>query len=252
MKVKGSAAKTVYYLRKIKGLYPNWRLIFKLKCKSTEIELTNFLKCSEVKISKPIAIIAREQSEGVGQNSRDWFSPKGGIWLSAAYPIFSTNFSSEIFCLSLAIKLCEMLRQEGLQADLKWPNDIFFDSKKLIGFLPRVITRGKEILYVRIGIGMNVLNQTPEEGISLARVLKTKNINEYYWTAKILKAFHDSIYCNDRKEYIFQSVNKFLNKSYLPKGYDPYEWKIKDIDHNGNLRIYNQTEEKILKRFNSN
>ncbi len=59
---------------------------------------------------------------------------------------------------------------------MKWPNDIFFGSKKLIGFLPRVIIRGKEIIYVRIGLGMNVLNYTPSEGISLSKVLQTKNI----------------------------------------------------------------------------
>ena len=80
----------------------------------------------------------------------------------------------------------------------------------MIGFLPRVITRGKEIIYVRVGIGMNVLNYTPSEGISLSKVLQTKNINQHYWTAKVLKAFHDSIECNNEKEYVIKSANKFL------------------------------------------
>jgi len=119
----------------------------------------------------------------------------------------------------------------------------------LIGFLPRVVTRGKEITYVRIGLGMNLLNKTPSEGISLAKVLKTKNICEYYWTAKILKAFYDAIDCNGRKEYILEAANAFLTKSSLPKGYSPLEWTIKDIDNNGNLRIYNKIQSKILTRF---
>ncbi len=245
----GSAAKTIYYLKKIQIIHPSWRLRYKIKCRSTENELSNWLGYSEMKINQPIAIIAREQFSAFGQNSRPWFSPKGGIWLSAAYPIFSKNFSSTTFSLSLAIKLCQMLRQENITVNLKWPNDIIFDSKKLIGFLPRVITRGKEVIYVRIGLGMNVLNKTPSEGISLAKVLRTKNISEYYWTAKILKAFHDSIVCNNKKEYVIQQANNFLNTSFLPKGYSPNEWKIKDVDSNGNLRIYNQTQEKVLTRF---
>jgi BirA family biotin operon repressor/biotin-[acetyl-CoA-carboxylase] ligase len=49
---------------------------------------------SEIKKNQPVAIIAREQFSGVGQNSKTWFSPKGGIWLSAAYPIFSKEFAS--------------------------------------------------------------------------------------------------------------------------------------------------------------
>ena len=92
MKVIGSASKTVFYLKKIQGQSPPWRLIFKIKCKSTENELTNFLGYSEIKKNQPVAIIAREQFSGVGQNSKTWVSPKGGIWLSAAYPIFFRKF----------------------------------------------------------------------------------------------------------------------------------------------------------------
>ena len=249
MKVLGSVAKTAYYYKNIQGSSPHWKLLYKLKCKSTEYELTNWLQDHPIKRYKPIAIVAKEQFLGRGQNSRPWFSPKGGIWLSAAYPIFSSEFSSEIFSLSFAIKLCEMLNMESIKVYLKWPNDIFYDSKKLIGFLPRVITRGKEIIYVRIGFGMNFLNKTPPEGITLSEILNTKNICEYFWTAKILKAIHDSIECNNRKEYIIQKANKYLTKKYLPRGYSPNDWQIKDVDKNGNLRIYNEITEKVLTRF---
>ena len=105
MKVIGSAAKTVFYLKKIQGQYPIWRLQYKIKCKSTEYELSNWLRYSEIKRNQPVAIIAREQFSGFGQNSKTWLSPKGGIWLSAAYPIFSKEFSSQIFNLSLGIKI---------------------------------------------------------------------------------------------------------------------------------------------------
>ncbi|KGF90150.1 MULTISPECIES: biotin--[acetyl-CoA-carboxylase] ligase [Prochlorococcus] len=249
MKFIGSGAKTLFYLKKIQGQYPRWRLHYKIKCKSTENELTNWLGYSEIKRNQPVAIIAREQFSGFGQNSRTWVSPKGGIWLSAAYPIFSKEFISQIFNLSLGIKICEMLRQENINVCLKWPNDIFFGSKKLIGFLPRVITRGKEIIYVRVGLGMNVLNYTPSEGISLSKVLQTKNINEHYWTAKVLKAFHDSVECNNEKEYVIKSANKFLTKRFLPSGFCPHIWKIEDIDSNGNLRIKNETQLKVIRRF---
>ena len=246
MKVLGSVAKTAYYFKKIQGVCPHWKLKYKLKCKSTENELTNWLQDSPIKSYKPLAIVAKEQLSGVGQNSRPWISPKGGIWLSAAYPIFSSEFSSDILSLTFAIKLCEMLNMESIKVELKWPNDIFYNSKKLIGFLPKVITRGKEIIYVRIGFGMNFLNNTPSEGIALSEILNNKNICEYYWTAKILKTIHDSVKCNDRKEYIIEKANKYLTKKHLPSGYNSKDWSIKDVDNNGNLRIYNETQEKIL------
>ena len=112
-----------------------------------------------------------------------------------------------------------------------------------------MITRGKEIIYVRIGLGMNFLNKTPLEGIALSEILNDRNICEYYWTAKILKTIHESVECNDRKEYIVDNANKYVTKNYLPRGYNSRYWSIKDVDNNGNLRIYNQTQEKILKRF---
>ena len=89
----------------------------------------------------------------------------------------------------------------------------------------------------------------PSEGISLSRILQTKNINQYYWTAKVLKAFHDSIECSNKKEYVIKSANKFLTKRFLPTGYCPDSWKIKDIDSNGNLRIENETQLKVIRRF---
>ena len=96
---------------------------------------------------------------------------------------------------------------------------------------------------------MNVLNYTPSEGISLSKVLQTKNINQSYWTAKVLKAFHDSVECNNKKEYVIKSANKFLTKRFLPSGFSPHEWEIKDIDLNGNLRIENETQLKVIRRF---
>lgn len=249
MKVFGSAAKTAYYYKRIQKFCPHWKLQYKLKCKSTEYELSDLLQNYQIKKYKPVAIIAKEQSLGIGQSSRSWFSPRGGLWLSAAYPIFSSTFSSRIFSLSFSIKLCEMLNRESIKVNLKWPNDILFDSKKLIGFLPRVITRGKEIIYVRIGLGMNLLNKTPYEGIALCEILNTKKINQYYWTAKILKTIHDSVECNGKKEYIVKSANKYLTKKYLPKGYNSKDWKIKEVDYDGNLIIFNDTQEKILTRF---
>ena len=249
MKVLGSGCKTIYYYKKFQGFCPYWKLQYKFKTKSTEYELTNWLKDSPIKRNKPIAIVAKEQLSAIGQNSRSWFSPKGGIWLSAAYPIFSSEFSSKMLSLSFAIKLCEMLNMESIKVDLKWPNDILYGSKKLIGFLPRVITRGKEIIYVRIGFGMNFLNKTPAEGIALCEILNTKNICEYYWTAKILKTIDDAVQCNFRKKYIIEIANKYLTKKYLPRGYNSKDWRIKDLDNNGNLRIYNETQEKVLTRF---
>ena len=48
---------------------------------------------------------------------------------------------------------------------------------------------------------------------------------------------------------MIESANKFLTKSFLPSGYCHDSWKIKDIDSDGNLRIVNETQLKVIRRF---
>ena len=220
--------------------------MYKYQCSSTETELNKYLKKHELKKFHPIAIFSRKQAQGVGQNGRKWISPPGGIWLSAAYPIYSKDFSSDIFPVSIAFFICEMFYKKSIEVKIKWPNDIFYGSKKLLGFLPKLITRGNEVLYAKIGIGMNLNNYTPFEGISLSNILNKKNLSESYWSSKILKVFNKAILYNKNKKQIIYGANKFLNKEFLPRGYDN-NWTIDEIDEMGNLRIFNENHLKIIK-----
>ena len=218
------------------------------RLESTNEEASELIENGEA--THGMIIITDHQFKGKGRSGNSWFmSPSKGIAMSLIL-LESLSFKiARLIPLVAGIAMAKTLNNRGFSPKLKWPNDIFFGSKKLIGFLPRVITRGKEIIYVRVGLGMNVLNYTPSEGISLSKVLQTKNINQHYWTAKVLKAFYDAIECNKKKEYVIKSANKFLTKSFLPSGYCPHTWKIKDIDSNGHLRIENETQLKVIRRF---
>ena len=245
MKVIGSSAKTSFFYKKNSNDFMNWHLIYKYKCSSTETKLSEYLEDVNFKNPKPMAIFAREQVKGFGQNGREWISPTGGIWLSAAYPLFSETFSPEIFPISIAFFLCEMLYKESIEVNIKWPNDIIYGSKKLIGFLPGLITRGKKIHFARVGIGMNLNNITPDEGISLSSIVNKKNLCESYWASKILKVINKAILYNQNKNQIIYGANKFLSKQLLPSGYDN-SWSISGIDQTGGLKIFNNSCQKII------
>ena len=245
MKIIGSSAKTSFFYKTGLNNFPNWKLIYKSKCSSTEIELNEYLKKNELKKFHPVAVFSRKQTKGVGQNGKKWISPQGGIWLSAAYPLYSKDFSTEIFPVSIAFFLCEMFYKKSIEVKIKWPNDIFYGSKKLIGFLPKLITRGNEVLYAKIGIGMNLNNFTPEEGISLSTVLNRKNLSESYWASQILKVFNKAIFYNKNEDQIVYGANKFLNKELLPRGYEN-NWRINQIDKMGRLTIFNDNNQKTI------
>jgi len=242
----GSAAKTSFFYKRDKNDLPNWKLSYEFKCASTEIELSKYLSEIDSQITTPVAIISRQQFSGFGRYDRKWFSPNGGIWMSAAYPVISNEFLTEIFSISIAYFLCEMFLRESIEVKIKWPNDIFCGSKKLIGFLPGVVTRGKKIIYVRLGIGMNLNNHTPQQAISLSKILGKKNLNESYWTSKILKVIYDAINYNQDRISIIRGANKFLDKNLLPRDYEGSKWTISNINSNGNLIIFKDKNYKIL------
>lgn len=100
-------------------------------------------------------VIAEQQKSGRGRQKRKWLSPKGGIWLSVVLkpqiPISRTTLLS--FVAALAV--CDAIKSTGLDARLKWPNDVMISGRKVAGILLDVSAEVDEINYVVIGVGIN-------------------------------------------------------------------------------------------------
>jgi BirA family biotin operon repressor/biotin-[acetyl-CoA-carboxylase] ligase len=102
------------------------------------------------------AVIADAQSAGRGQRGRAWQSPPGAaVYLTVAWP--SGRRLAGLAGLSLVVGLAvrNTLAQWGIDAQLKWPNDVWVERRKLGGILIEVIgdRRGSIVL---IGIGLNL------------------------------------------------------------------------------------------------
>lgn len=101
--------------------------------------------------------IANQQTGGRGRNGAVWESPAdANIYMSLGYH-FEQFSPGELSGLSLACGVCvaRMLRGMGLEAQLKWPNDILLDYRKLAGILIETRVRSGGV-YVVTGLGMNV------------------------------------------------------------------------------------------------
>jgi len=109
-------------------------------------------------------VIADEQTAGKGRVKRVWLSPRGSIALSIIlYPgMFYLPYL--IMLASLAV-VHSIEAVTGLEAQIKWPNDILIDNKKVCGILIESNVRENMVVYTIIGIGMNVnfrLSDFPE------------------------------------------------------------------------------------------
>ncbi|MEN6568332.1 MAG: biotin--[acetyl-CoA-carboxylase] ligase [Veillonellales bacterium] len=103
-------------------------------------------------------VVAESQQSGRGRLSRGWFSPFGkGIWLSIVLrPPFSPQDAPKCTLLA-AVALNRAIRKVGrITCGIKWPNDILYQGKKLVGILTEMSAEMDAINYVVIGAGINV------------------------------------------------------------------------------------------------
>jgi BirA family biotin operon repressor/biotin-[acetyl-CoA-carboxylase] ligase len=99
-------------------------------------------------------VLAEEQTAGKGRLKRTWLSPKGSIALSIILHPSPAYLTSLIMVASLAVVHC-IEKATSLKAQIKWPNDVLVNEKKVCGILIESDVRGKTVGYAIIGIGIN-------------------------------------------------------------------------------------------------
>ena len=105
-------------------------------------------------------VVAEAQTKGRGRLGRIWFSPKyKGIYLSLILRPKISPTHGPLLTLLSAVSICEAINTVvGLDARIKWPNDILIQQKKIGGILTELSAEMDEIRFVILGIGMNVNN----------------------------------------------------------------------------------------------
>jgi BirA family biotin operon repressor/biotin-[acetyl-CoA-carboxylase] ligase len=105
-------------------------------------------------------VITEAQSKGRGRMGRTWSSPKyKGIYASLILKPKISPQNCAILTLLSAVSICEAIKEiTGLEAKIKWPNDILLANKKLGGILTELTAETDEVRFVVIGIGINVNN----------------------------------------------------------------------------------------------
>lgn len=103
-------------------------------------------------------VVAEAQNTGRGRLSRGWFSPWGkGIWMSVVLrPKFSPQEAPKC-TLMAAVAINKAIRQVArIDCGIKWPNDILYQGRKLVGILTEMNAEMDAINYIVIGMGVNV------------------------------------------------------------------------------------------------
>lgn len=203
-------------------------------------------------------IISEEQTKGRGRMGRKWYSRKGdGIWLSIILKPDINPYDCPFITLIAGASIVESLNKLGVKSNIKWPNDIIVNNKKICGVLTELAAEIDKVNYVVLGIGMNVKTLDFDEDIeNIATSLYKEEykLSRVDIVSEILMEFEnlytDYINNKDRKEVlnICKKYSAILNKNiYLLKNGEKTKARCIDINEDGNLIV--QLEDNSIKEI---
>lgn len=146
------------------------QIVFKESVESTQKEAH---KIAEEAVEGTL-VIAEEQKAGRGRLTRVFHSPKHtGIWMSLILKPDLALYKAPQFTLIAAVAVAEAIRDTaGVTPEIKWPNDLLINGKKITGILTELQADSDRIHSIIIGIGVNVNQQSfPEELSGIATSL---------------------------------------------------------------------------------
>lgn len=113
-------------------------------------------------------VLAEHQQAGRGRRGRSWVSPLAqNLYLSLLWRFDFDLARLSGLSLAVAVAVARALtRQTGIEAELKWPNDILFEGKKLGGILLEAQGESEGPCAAVIGIGLN-LNMSPRQAAAI-------------------------------------------------------------------------------------
>jgi len=201
--------------------------------------------------------IAEEQTAGRGRRGRSWVSPRGGLWLSILLKPGLPPPKLPLLMLAAGLAVSKAVETTcGLKAELKWPNDVLINGRKVAGILAEASVEADLVHYVVLGIGVNVNNDLPvklkEEATTLKEQLGS-SVARVKLVQELLKALEDEYLTLKRGGYQ-EVLDGWRARSSILKSEvmvslmgEAYEGVAEDVDGDGALIL--RLKDGSLKRF---
>ena len=197
-------------------------------------------------------VVAEEQTGGKGRLGRSFFSPKyKSILMSIILKPKFLPHDAPKCTLMTAVAVAKAMIRFNLKPAIKWPNDLLYDGRKIVGILTEISAEMSRINYIVIGIGINVninRDEFPEDIRSIASSLsevKGESVSRIDFLRALLEEF-DKLYIevnlNGFEEILNQwrKYNITLGKKIrvIPAGSDEeFSAIAEDIDSEGALIV---------------
>lgn len=129
-------------------------------------------------VAEGVVVLAEAQVHGRGRLGRKWFSPaRKGLWFSVLLrPALRPQQTTQLTIAAATALVRAIKAQTGLVPEVKWPNDILINGKKVAGILTELNAELDRTKYVVLGIGIDVNLSTKEFPPDLRRLATSLRI----------------------------------------------------------------------------
>ena len=205
----------------------------------------NYAKTNITNISDKTVIIAKRQTSGRGRLNRVWVDlGENNLFLSIVLKPSDTY--SEIYSnltQYLSVALCKVLETYGLKAQIKWPNDVLINNKKIAGIIAETIMNGAHLKGIILGLGVN-LNADQESIMNIPnKIVTALNI-------EINQPVDISDFTNKILEEFFKNYEKFLQNGFIEIKND-YVTRNSFLNKEITIQNLNKIEKGIAKKINN-
>lgn len=138
-------------------------------------------------------VVADHQSRGRGRGGSHWVTPaRTAIAMSV---VLRPSEGHPLRWAGLgALAVADGLREQGLAAWIKWPNDVLLDGRKVAGVLAEAAWEGNRLAYLVLGIGVNVSRgSVPEEGLAFPATFVEEHAGRWIARPRLIAAIVRSL-----------------------------------------------------------
>lgn len=139
-----------------------------------------------------VVVLADEQTGGRGRLGREWSSPSGGIWLSILVRPDIPPAHAPAMTLAAAVATTRAVRAQGVDATIKWPNDVLVDGRKIAGILTEMEGEADRVSWLITGIGVNAnidVSELPGDGNPTSLREEVGDVNRREIAQELLSQF---------------------------------------------------------------
>ena len=140
---------------------------------STQDEIIGFNNYKKILKNNNLYIQSFRQIKGTGRGKKKWSSPIGNIYLTINQKLKASYALRNSFCICYIIHKFFKINF-NINLDYKWPNDLFYKNKKIVGVVVKSTILGKKS-YLKTGIGININNSPIVNSVSLFSIINEKS-----------------------------------------------------------------------------